>query len=304
MAKQNRLSPLRAAAMVAIGVLGASAIQAQTLSTYDTFSTTTIAPARWYAEEGRQYGGIRTEARRAIVDGQLRVEARGYSDNASNTGSSTARNSVIFANSSEITAIRSTVTMRSVTTGTCAGNTTTPTVARGRVFGFFFNAGTPIPGSNYNDVFAGVQLYRASNSTDGAGVLRASAFVGICTDDSCIASAVLASQELGTTTLNTATELQVTWDAANNRFTFQKDDDTAVNLAYTVADGHPASFPVKRLEVSNQIAHCTASRPSGFAAVDFDNVKIARAATEALRAQATPDRESAASFDRIVGRAN
>jgi hypothetical protein len=192
--------------------------------------------------------------------------------------------------------------MRTATAVACAANTT-PTLARARIFGFFFNAGTPIPGSNYNDVFAGIQLYRASNSTDGAGILRASAFVGICTDDSCIGSTVLASQELGTTPINTATELQVTWDAANNRFTFQRDAQALVNLAYTVADTQPASFPVKRLEISNQVAHCTASRPAANGGADFDNVKtqtVAAKASQVLR----DDLESSARFDPVVGRAN
>lgn len=285
----------------------AGAAHSQTLSTYDTFTTTYIVPARWYAEEGKQYGGIRTEARRAIQDGQLRIEAKGYSDNASNVGLSTTRNSVVFANSDQLTAIRSTLTMRTAVAGACAGNTTDFSVARGRIFGFFFNAGTPISGSNYNDVFAGIQLYRASNSTDAAGVLRVSAFVGICTDDSCIGSTILASTAMGTTTLNTPVELQVSWDAANNRFNFQRNSETVVPLNYTVADTQPASFPVKRLEISNQVAHCTATRAATTGAVDFDNVKIATTAAQALKqftAVPSADLESSAKFDLIAGRAN
>jgi hypothetical protein len=246
------------------------------------------------------------ESRRAVLDGQLRIEAKGYSDNASNSGTSTTRNSLIFSHSNRITAIRSTLTMRTATAGSCAANTT-PSSARARVFGFFFNAGTPVAGSNYNDVFAGIQLYRASNSTDGSGVQRVSAFVGICTDDACIGSTVLASTDMGTTTLNTPVDLQVSWDAANNRFSFQRDSETAVNLAYAVADEQPAPFPVKRLEVSNQIAHCTASRVATTTAVDFDNVKIAMSAGLAQvgrTLQQGLDEESAARFDSVIGRAN
>lgn len=287
-----------AVAMAAAGTAHAA------LVAYDSFTNTYINPNKWYGEEGKQYGGTRVEARRAIVEGQLRIEAKGYSDDTANAGTSTTRNAVVFTNSSNITAIRSTVTMRSVTASACAANST-PTLARARLFGFFFNAGTPTPGSNFNDVFAGIQLYRASNSADGAGVVRVSAFVGICTDDSCIGSTVLASQDMGTSTLNTATDLQVTWDPTNNRFSFQRDAQAVVNLAYTVADGQPASFPAKRMEISNQVARCTASRPVGNAAADFDNVKIETSVALAGTPLVAPrDLESSASFDPVVGRAN
>ena len=250
------------------------------LVTYDDFSLTYIAPARWYGEEGKQYGGIREENQRLIVNGQLRIQAQGWSDNYSDTGSSTVRNSMIIQKSSAVTALRATLTPRTVYNGSCAANTT-PTVTRGRLFGFFFNAGQPIPGSNYNDVFAGIQAYRASNSTDAAGVLRVSGFVGQCSDDACISSVILGSTDMGTTSVGTPIALQVTWDAANNRFTFQRDSQTAVNIGYTVSDAQPASFPVKRLEVNNQIAHCTAVRPAANGVFDFDNVQ-----TNALTGQA------------------
>jgi len=290
--------------LAGVAVMFAAGSADAALVTYDAFTNTYINPNKWYGEEGKQYGGTRTETRRAIVEGQLRIEAKGYSDDTSNTGTSTTRNAVVFATSPNITGIRSSVTMRTAIAGACAANTT-PTLTRARIFGFFFNAGTPVPGSNYNDVFAGIQLYRASNSTDGAGVLRVSAFVGICTDDSCIGSTLLASQDMGTSSVNTATDLQVTWDATNNRFTFQRDAQAVVNLAYTVADSQPASFPVKRLEISNQIAHCTASRPTGNGGADFDNVKTESPAALAVTPMTLRrDREAAATFDPIVGRAN
>lgn len=294
---------IRATLATCLGLAATLGAHGQTLTSYDTFTTANIVPARWYAEEGRQYGGTRVEARRAIADGQLRIEAKTYSDNYSNTQTSTGRNALVFAKSEGITAIRSTVTMRTATAGGCAANTT-PSGARARIFGFFFNAGSPVPGSNYNDVYAGIQLHRMSNSTDGAGVLRVFAFVGICTDDSCIASTTLASQDLGTTTLNTPVELQVSWDAANNRFAFQRDAQAAVNLAYTVADTEAASFPVKRLEVSNQVAHCTASRPAVTTWADFDNVKTAAAALAAASMRPAVGAGRAEPSDSVVGHVN
>jgi hypothetical protein len=306
----NRHSPLayrallgRRLALAASGVcLAAPGLAAAALSTYDDFSLTYIAPARWYGEEGKQYGGIREENQRLIVNGQLRIQAQGWSDNFSDAGSSTVRNSLIIQKSSAVTALRATLTPRTVYNGSCAANTT-PTVTRGRLFGFFFNAGQPIPGSNYNDVFAGIQAYRASNSTDAAGVLRVSAFVGQCSDDACISSVILGSSDMGMTNVGTAIALQVTWDAVNNRFTFQRDSQTSVNIAYTVSDAQPASFPVKRLEVNNQIAHCTAVRPAANGIFDFDNVQtnsLTGQAIQRLGSLASP--VNAPHSDDVVGR--
>jgi len=299
---RTAIGQLLALAAAAAG-LAAPAAATAALVTYDDFALTYIAPARWYGEEGKQYGGIRTENQRLIVSGQLRIQAKGWSDNYSDSNTSTVRNSVVIQKSSAVTAMRATLTPRTVTAGTCAANTT-PSVARGRLFGFFFNAGDPNPGSNYNDVFAGIQVYRASNSVDGTGVLRVSSFIGQCTDDSCIGSTILNSADMGTTNVGTPIALQVTWDPANNRFSFQRDTQTVVNLTYTVADVEPASFPVKRLEVSNQIAHCTAARPAAHGIFDFDNVQ-----TNALTGQAIAPlsalrtgRDAAVQVDDTVGR--
>lgn len=284
-------------------LMSAQPVQAQTWTSYDTFDAAAISPARWYGEEGKQYGGTRTEAQRAIVSKQLRIGAKGYSDNYSNTSSSSVRNSLIFANSSTITGMRSVVTMRTATAGACAANPSA-SLARARLFGFFFNAGIPVPGSNYNDVFAGIQLQRASDSAEASDVLHVFAFVGICTDDNCIGSSSLASQDLGTTTLTTPVDLSVIWDAGNNRFTFQRDTDTPVNLAYTVADKQPASYPAKRLEISNTIAHCTASRLSSNGVADFNNAMIISAPAVAASARQRADSEPTAAFDNTIGRVN
>lgn len=286
--------------LLTLAALASQSAGAQTLITYDDFSGGAISPSRFYGEEGKQYGGVRVEARRVVAGGQLRIEAKGYSDNFANTGSSTTRNAVVLAKSAAITTLRSTVTMRSATVTSCAGNTT-PSAARARLFGFFFNAGVPQPGSNYNDVFAGIQLSRASNSTDAAGLMRVTAFVGKCTDDSCIASTSLGSQDLGTVAINTPLDLQVGWDAASNRFSYQRGTDALVFLPYTVSDSQPASFPVKRLEISNQVAQCTATRQSVFGSADFDNVKTN--VSPALRMPPLPrELEPDAVFDEVIGR--
>lgn len=299
-------APSRSAAALAfcLAALCAPATQAQSLILYDDFASGIIGPTRWYGEEGKQYGGSRAEARRAIVSGQLRIEAKGYADKFADTGISTTRNSVVFSNSAAITTIRSTVTMRGYNMTNCPANTST-SAARARLFGFFFNAGEPIPGSNYNDVMAGIQLYRLRSSTDASDVLRVSAFVARCADDSCIASTTLASQELGTATMNTPIALQVGWEPASNRFAFQRASDTVVYLNYGVPDSQPASFPTKRLEVSNQVAQCTTTRGAVTAQADFDNVMTnIQPSAARLTAPAAAATATTAEVDPLVGQVN
>lgn len=286
------------ALLASAALLTLPSLHAQTLVSYDTFSATNINPERWYGEEGKQYGGSRVEAHRSVVNSQLRIEAKGYSDKYGNTGTSTTRNSVVMPKSSLVTAMRATVTMRSHFVGSCAANTS-PGAVRARLFGFFFNAGDTGTDGQYNDVYAGIQLSRASNTQDGANVFRVVAFVGICTDDSCINSSTLTSQDMGTTTLNTPVALQLAWDAANDRFTFQRDAETPVNLPYTVSDASTPSYDGKRMEISNQIPHCSATRVSATGAADFDNVR-----TNSLSAQIQSGRHETAAgvFDESIGR--
>jgi len=258
------------ACAAALGLGGAA--HAQSLVLFDDFSTTSLSPSRWSGEEGRSNGAVRTEARRVISSGQLRIEATGYGDSSGTSGVGVARNSVVFAKSSAITAMRATVTMRSASAGACTANTSA-SVARARVFGFFFNAGTPVPGSNFNDVIAGIQLQRASNSSDASGIMRVFAFVSQCADDNCNATTSIASRDMGTVAIGTPIGLQVAWNASGNSFSFQRDSEAAVTLTYTVADTLPPSTPNKRLEISNQIARCNGTRVAVSASADFDNVK-------------------------------
>ena len=132
---------------------------AQTWALFDDFAATTLSSSKWLGEEGRQYGGIRLESSRGVVSGQLRISTRGFGDNLRNADISSVRNGVTITKSAAVTAMKSTITMRSATLVNCAANPTS-TAARARMFGFFFNSGQPVPGSFMNDVFAGAQVYR------------------------------------------------------------------------------------------------------------------------------------------------
>ena len=248
-------------------------VHAQSLVIYDDFAGSLIAPNKWYGDEGRQYAGTRTEQARSVVNGQAHMELRTWGDITSDLGFSSSRNALVAVKSVNINTLQATITMRAEATYPCSTNTAQTSQARARLFGFYFNAADPSPGSNFNDVFAGMQVYRASNSTDPVGTMRVSAFIGICTDDACIGTSSLGSLDLGTVALNSPTSLRTIWDPANNRFSFQRDSASPVFLTYTVSDKQAASFPAKRIEITNVVPHCTSpTRPSVFTSADFDNV--------------------------------
>lgn len=266
--RARRLAAVAAASLSAI--LAAPAAHALTL--YDDFSGTAISPGRWDGKESTQYGASVAESRRAIQTGALRLEVKGWSDQHTNVGTGRARNEVILENSANVTEMKATVTPRLASAGICASNAT-PGASRARLIGTFFNIGDVKPGNEYNDVSASIQIYRASNSTDAAGVLRVLGSVFICTDSECIGSnSVGSSVDLGTTTINTPTDLHVTWDKANKQFIFQKNAEATQNIVYTYAESHVPEYAAKRLEAVADISNCTAARTVTTTWVDFDDV--------------------------------
>lgn len=271
----------------ALGALAAPAV-AQTWTLYDDFSSSTsISSNRWSGDDGRQSAGIRLEARRAIVGGQLRLESRSVGDNVRSEGISQTRNAVLFTNGQSINGIKALVTMRSGTIGTCTANTSFGQV-RARLFGFYFNTGTPIEGSLTNEVIAGIQLARAYNSTDAAGIYRVNAFIGVCTDDACVNSKTIVNQELLTNVaLNQAVELSILWDAAANAFRVTT-NGTPATLSYNglLSDARPSTNPIRRMEVSSNIQQCQGTRVSATIGADFDNVQTTALAVAANAAPA------------------
>lgn len=266
---------LNTAAAAALGAVAMPSAMAQTWTLFEDFSATSLNVNKWMGEESKQYGGIRLESQRIVVSGQLRLYTRGYGDNVRNTGSSWIRNAVVLNKSASITALKSTITMRNAVGTTCAGNSNPDaTTWRARMFGFFFNGGTPVSNTNMNDVFAGAQVYRSGGSTDPAGTYRISGFVGQCIDDSCISTTGIGTPvDLGTVTANTPVTLSIVWNKASKNFSFQRDANSPATITYTLNDSAPPEgSSAKRLEVMNLMAQCTAGRVGSSTTADFDNV--------------------------------
>lgn len=269
-------------AIVSLALASASPSWAQTLATYDAFDSVLIKPLKWYGDEQRSFGGNQTETRRAIQAGRVRLENRTWGDRYNAVGNpSAARNSLVALASPAITVMRATIVPRALDITDCPTSEFVGSV-RARLFGFFFNAGESIAGNSVDDVFAAAQIHRTSASTDAPGLFRVIAYVGICLDEPCLGASSLGSVDLGTVALNTPITLEIRWEPGNSRFSFQRDANARVRVAYTVRNRQAASWPVKRLDVTNQVPRCrTRPRPASFLAAEFDDVMVNESALAA-----------------------
>jgi len=244
----------------------------------DPFDKDYIAPARWAGESNTPIRGSHVEMQRSIINGQLRMRSKGFADNDSDTGATTVRNSMVMKPAGgPINGMQAKVSVSVAVVTGCEANET-PSVTRTRLFGYYFNTGSSRSGSNYNDVFAGVQVYRASDSTDPADLLRISGFVGQCLNDDCTQTKALASQAMGTVLKGQAIELSADWSKDSHMFVLGRhlwgapENWDIYNVHYDVADQALSNIPAKRLEISNQIAHCaTPVRAVAHSAADFDD---------------------------------
>lgn len=295
-------------ALLSVSLVGVQPVDAQSLSTYDSFTSSLLNPRRWYGEEGRLSGGIRTEARRVIVSGQARIENRTWGDTFSNTGSSSTLNRLVALKSPAITVMRGTITVRSHALTACAGN---PTEAGVRVTssGSFSTRGSrswAARSTTWSPASSSIGSQTLQTPSACSASLRSSASVP--TSSASTSRCSSPPQDLGTVTVNTAATVEVRWDPANNRFVFQRDSNTPVNLTYTVADSLPASFPTKLIQVSNTVPRCTTTpRPVAFIAADFDNIMVNASTLSALAPQLASEEAGAEDehvVDELVGPVN
>jgi hypothetical protein len=250
------------------------------LKPYDDFQLGPVNPDKWV---GAEFGSAVREAARTIIldpldplGRNLRIFARSYGENNSNAGTSLGAFDFAFRFPSTITAIRARMQVRSITSTGCPSNPA-PTLAIVDTFGYFFNAGTPIPGSHVDDVFATVGVQRVSNSTDPPGVLRVIGIVVHCHNVDCSNSTFLGltGTSLGTVTTGQWVKLLMQWDQANHQFIFQRGALPPVMVPYLVSDTAELGIQSKDLEVVQIVANCTGTpRPVGRVDALFDNVFV------------------------------
>lgn len=264
-------------------VLAVAPAQAQdSLVLYDDFEDEFIDRNRWVGFERGRIGGDSVReihgppgSRRLHLLGRVQGDllalplAPGFSQQNDN------RLRLEFANPAAVTAIRATATIKKVEVTTCPGSIA-HSRARLRVAdGNFFNAATPSPGSDANNVTAEFFIERRSDSADPPGVLRVGGVVFFCGNTTCQDGTTLFFGDFGTLALGVPTTLRLEWDPDNNRFIFQRDAGPEVFAFYSVSDTAPPSFHVKDIALAPRVANCTGTpRSSAFMEAFIDNVFV------------------------------
>lgn len=257
------------------------------LKLYDKFEQTLIDPDKWVGsqfEAPPRFGGSFLELVRKTTQEEhhLRILNRSFGEPVSDGGISLRLFRLGFTRPDTITAIRSRVQVRHAESTGCPDNPNNPTLATAQIFGFFFNTNATVFGDGTNDVIAGVQMQRRSNSTDPPDVLEIAYFVSLCLDRDCVVASPIpgGSGLLGTVTKGEWVMLLLQWDSALDRFIFQRDREQPVFVTYQgFSDAAAPGIQLKTIGADNFIANCSNTpRPVGMADALFDNVFVNQSA--------------------------
>lgn len=210
-----------------------------------------------------------------IEGGALRVAQRDLGGQSSNLGTYNTSWGTNLKNPELITQMRASVTVIDYDVPGCAANPT-PSDVQARMVGTFFNAGPGIPTSRVNDVGAVVRLYRASDSTAAAGVLRVEGVVFQCTTADCnTGAAELGVADLGTASVGAAVLLKMDWEPQLNRFNFYPVGKPVVRVTYTANDSQAPFLRFRQIGTRTVMANCfSGARTDGFIESRFDNVSV------------------------------
>lgn len=247
----------------------APAFALEPLKSFDNFSTPTLDPTRWATPE------------RSIMvrNGQLNLVERNWSETTIPSAVSQWVWGTTLANPALVTEVRAKLTVNALEVNACATDAYLGT-SRAYIFGSFFNAGTPVPGSMAGDVVAQVRAIRRSDSTDAPGVLRVEGVAIVCSDATCLNSTQIGTtQQLGTVDVGQAVTLEMQWDQPNKLFIFSRDPGQAgavsATLPYTMSDNDHPGRPNQEFALRTDVPACmNAPRVSGYVDASFDNVYL------------------------------
>lgn len=258
-----------------VGLTAASAQALEPLALYDDFNSAFLDPQKWV---GSELGADGLDVVREAAKRKLRLLAATYGKSDMNSGRQQERLRLNFVDPNPVTAIAAVVRVAKSRLLGCAANAA-PTTAEFRMGGSFFNAGTPTPGSRLDDVAAFIEIERSTQPDGSAGPLHTHAVVRQCAavdaHEDCTNSTILFSQRMGQVDVGERVALLIQWDATNNLFLFQRDDQTIVLFGYAVSDAETPGAPGKRLVLAEQVANCAAAPLTGaIMEALVDNVKV------------------------------
>jgi len=264
---------------------------AQTLGTYDNFSTSLLDPVRWRGVESIHSNtlGVRdTEISRSVASGQFRASLRTFGAKGTDfglSGSSRNRLHIDHPNLTDfaprITVLEAKVTPKAATAQDCPINTS-ETRARAVVMAFFFNDGTgnATPGDRTGDILAGIQLERHSKLGD-----RIIGFIARCDQIHCGDSQTIKFVTFDHAwDLNTPQTVKVQWRPGTNDFQLVAGAETQV-LSYgdvILFDTEAPKDFFYAVGVQNTVANCVDERLEAFFDSQFDDVRINATAVNVL----------------------
>lgn len=229
-------------------------------------------------ESGLLDGGLWADQERirAISGSTARLLQRDVGSRTDNSGGTYFTWNTPMTRPTPATQLRAVVRVNAIDVVGCTANTAYTTQARARLTGSFFNTGARTLGSFYGDVLAQVSVSRASNSTDGTGVLRVRGNAFVCSDADCNVSASIGSTvDLGTVSVGQDVTLAVEWDRALKTFTFIRDNGAASgSLTYTVSDSNEPGNDRKAFGTRTDMADCAANESSAAIDATFDTFSV------------------------------
>lgn len=266
---------------------------------YDDFNSAFMDIEKWTSMDSRGMGVILLETLRELHGNRLLLAARGYGNTVlissppnpvPTMGNRPGEVNAGFGLTQVFQSMKVSVKVNEAQAIGCPDFNATPTSARARLLGFYFNAKKPIPTptNRTHDVLAQVRIIRNSNSTDKPQILEVWLDVVRCLDSGCNNASAdgLSSIQLGYINLGQWATIQIDWDGARyfnaklNKEPAQQID--IQNATFPASEGggnwsvNPVSSPWNALGVSNRLAaNCPADeRAMGYVEAEFDNLFV------------------------------
>ncbi|MBI3156013.1 MAG: hypothetical protein HYZ20_11440 [Burkholderiales bacterium] len=251
-------------AFVGAGLIAGAVPAAESYKMYDNFDAVGgLSAERWRP----------LELTRLIRDGRLIMSQRNIGNQTGSTGTVSWFHSSNLRDPQAITQLRATVRVDAADSDTCPANPQ-PGEAGAQIIGAFFNAGTSVPGTRFNDVMAFVRINKLSTAADPSE-LKVTGYVLQCTNNDCTTTSELAKKELGTSALGVPVLLTLIWDQPNKRFRFGFKTDPLVNAPYGIDDSLSPTLPFKTLQTLTRLPDCfDGPRANGYANAAFDSVWV------------------------------
>ncbi|HUM15641.1 MAG TPA: hypothetical protein VL086_08130 [Candidatus Nitrosotalea sp.] len=202
------------------------------------------------------------EFRRAVQGHKLSMHLRSEGRTDSDAGTQLQHNRAFLATPTLVDQLQAEVKVQHVEVTGCAANPA-PSVIRAVALTLNrFSDGPvpPVPGSLVGDYLARLQIIRASNSPDAAGVLRVQGRLFHCLDAGCVATTTVAAVDFpDAVALGQRVQLQLIWDAPNNQFLVGVDQGALQPLPYpAAANARTSVVPLADVRQSGVTASCTA----------------------------------------------